>query len=168
MARSHGRANVASATGSRPSGSGADPAEGVSITKTPLRTGGWLGYGDDAFYVVDDDRIKLRDEDVTRITLRTVEWDLVVMSLLLVGVGAYVSITGNTLAGIGFSVVGALSLYRTYRTRYALEIHAEGESLTVYPAHPKRCHDRLAERLERVDPPVRDSPHRDREIAERS
>ncbi|MFC4989859.1 MULTISPECIES: hypothetical protein [Saliphagus] len=134
------------AAGSPPS-SGGDA--GTSITKTSLRTGGWLGYDEDALYVARDDRIKLRGEDVTRITLRVVEWDLVVMSLLLVGVGGYVSMTGNTLVGIGFAVVGALSLYRTYRKRYELEIRVEGgKSVTVYPAHPKRCHERLAGHLD--------------------
>lgn len=140
--------DAASVTGSPPPSSGDDSGE-ASITKTSLRTGGWLGYDEDALYVARDDRIKLRGEDVTRITLRTVEWDLVVMSLLLVGVGGYVSVTGNTLVGIGFAVVGALSLYRTYRKRYELEIRVEGgKSVTVYPTHPKRCHERLAGRLD--------------------
>ncbi|WP_160134619.1 hypothetical protein [Halococcus salsus] len=121
----------------------------VAITRTSLRNGGWLGYGNDGLYVKRDGKVKIRDEDITRITLRAIEWDLVVMSLLLVGVGGYVAATRNPLVGVGFAVAGLLSLYRTYRKRYALSVHVGNDGpLTVYPTHPKRCHERLADRIE--------------------
>jgi hypothetical protein len=147
MAHSHDTTALAESTPQSPKPTDRDE---VTITRTSLRRGGWLGYGEDGLYVKRDEKVKIRDEDITRITLRTIEWDLVVMSLLLVGVGGYVVATRNPLVGVGFAVAGLLSLYRTYRKRYALSVHVEHEPtpLTVYPDHPKRCHERLADRIE--------------------
>lgn len=147
----HGTTDTAAFTDSATRRTESDERDSeVTITRTSLRRGGWLGYGDDGLYVKRDEKVKVRDEDVTHVTLRAVEWDLVVMSLLLVGIGGYVVATRNPLVGVGFGVAGLLSLSRTYRKRYALAIHVENEPkpLTVYPNHPKQCHERLADRIE--------------------
>lgn len=127
----------------------------VSVTRMSLRPGGWVGYSEDAVFVDrEDERIKIRNEDIARLGLRTVRWDLAVMSLLLVGVGAYVATTRNPLVGVGFAAVGLASLYRTYDRRYALVIDVENEPkpVAVHPEHPTECHERLVEAvgLERV------------------
>ncbi|ESP87028.1 hypothetical protein [Candidatus Halobonum tyrrellensis] len=120
----------------------------VAVRRMPLREGGWVGYGDDAVYVVrDDEPVEVRTDDVVRVSLRTVEWDLAVMSLLLVGVGGYVAATRNPLVGAAFALVGVASLYRTYGHRHQLRIHVEGgaKPLTLHPEHPAECHDTLAD-----------------------
>jgi hypothetical protein len=129
-------------------GAGAGEA---SITRMQLRMDGWIGYNDEAVYIDrnDGEKIKIRHEGIMRVALRNVEWDLAVMSLLLVGVGAFIGATRNPIAGIGFGVVGVVSLYWTYRKRYKLVIHVENKRkpISVYPTHPSECHETLVEQI---------------------
>jgi hypothetical protein len=124
-------------------------AAGVAVTRMETREGGWVGYTDDAVFVEEggDRRIRIDHSNVTRVSLTTVEWDLAVLSLLLVGVGTYVAATRNTLVGVGFGAVGVWSCYRTYNQRHELRIHVEGrhEPVTLHPVEPAECHDTLAE-----------------------
>jgi len=115
-----------------------------------LRDGGWIGYSDNAVFIDNDNqRAKIRNTDISTVALRVVEWDVAVMSVLLIGLGGYIVATRNPLIGITFALVGLGSLYRTYTKRYELIIHIENETkpVTVYPAHPKECHDTLADGL---------------------
>lgn len=120
----------------------------VEITRMGLRDGGWVGYSADAIFVDrgGDERVKIHDDAVTRIGLRMLAWDTAVLSLLLVGVGAYVVATRNPFVGLGFVAVGAYSLYRTYDDRQAVVIHVEDrrKPVAVHPEHPTECHERLA------------------------
>jgi hypothetical protein len=119
----------------------------VEITRMGLRNGGWVGYSADAIFVDrGDERVKIHDDAVSRIGLRMLAWDTAVLSLLLVGVGAYVVSTRNPLVGLGFAAVGAYSLYRTYDDRQAVVIHVEDrrKPVAVHPEHPAECHERLA------------------------
>ena len=128
-----------------------DDAREATITRMGLRRGGWVGYNEAGIYVDRDDgeRLKIRHGDVAAIELKTVEWDVVVMSLLLVAIGSYVGATQNPFVGIGFGVVGLASLYWSYRKRYKLVVRVEGERtpVSVYPTHPTECHETLAERV---------------------
>lgn len=124
--------------------------DSVTITRMSLRDGGWIGYSDDAVFIDDDNRrAKIRNSDISTIGLRVVEWDVAVMSVLLVVLGGYVVVTRNPLIGLAFALVGLGSLYRTYTKRYELIIHVENESkpVTVYPDHPTECHETLADGL---------------------
>ncbi len=126
----------------------ADEAGEVTLTRMALRDGGWIGYGDDAIFVQrDDERVKIRYANVTQLSLRTLEWDLAVMSVVLVAVGTFVAATRNTQVGIVFGAIGVWSFVRTYRSRYELLIHVEGrpKPLAVNPVEPGECHERLAE-----------------------
>lgn len=125
--------------------------DAVSVTRMSLRNGGWIGYSDDAVFVdTDDQQIKIRNDDISTVALRVIEWDVAVMSALLVALGGYVGLTRSPLAGVAFAVVGVFSLYRTYTKRYELVIHVENEAkpVTVFPDHPKECHATLADSLE--------------------
>ncbi|WP_380676722.1 hypothetical protein [Salinigranum sp. GCM10025319] len=121
----------------------------TTITRMSLRRGGWIGYNDDAVFVRRDDEAGFRipRADIVRITLNPMEWDLTVMSLLLVGIGVYVGATRNVLVGVGFVAVGCWSLYRTYGKRYELVIRVEDEPkpVSVYPVDPKACHETLGD-----------------------
>ena len=122
----------------------------VEITRMPLRTGGWIGYSDDAVFVRrDDERVKIHNEAIKQVGLRTLEWDIAVMSVLLVGVGGYVVATRNPLVGVAFAAVGVYSFYRTYRQRHELVIHVENEPkpVSVHPEHPGRCQETLANNI---------------------
>ncbi|MGQ5516956.1 hypothetical protein [Halococcus saccharolyticus] len=123
----------------------------TTITRMGLRRGGWIGYNEEGVYVDRDDetRIKIRHGNVTQVGLKSAEWDLVVMSLVLVGVGVFVGTTRNPLVGIGFAAVGLGSLYWSYRKRHELVIHVANERkpIAVYPTHPAECHETLAERV---------------------
>jgi hypothetical protein len=127
-----------------------DAANEVEISRMTLRTGGWIGYSEDAVFVVDDDeRIKIRHDAVESIALRTLEFDVAVMSLLLLAVGGWVVINRNPLVGVGFGAVGLFSLYRTYQQRHELVIDVANESkpISVYPEHPGECHETLVRQI---------------------
>jgi hypothetical protein len=130
---------------------GRDGSREASITRMGLRMGGWIGYNDDSVYIDQNDgeKIKIRHERLARVTLRNVEWDLAVMSLLLVGVGGFVGVTRNPIAGVAFGAVGVASLYWTYRKRYKLVLHVENKRkpISVYPTHPGECHETLVEQI---------------------
>lgn len=121
----------------------------VEITRMSLRGGGWIGYSEDAVFVErDGERIRIADDAIEGISLHTLEWDVAVMSVLLVGVGGYVVATRNPLVGVAFAAVGAYSLYRTYSKRYELLVHVANEPkpVSVHPEHPVECHGVLADR----------------------
>lgn len=126
------------------------PAGEVDVRRMALRGDGWIGYSDEAVYVAEDgERLKIRNEAVELISLHQVEWDLAVMSLLLVGVGGYVVATLNPFVGVAFAAVGVFSLYRTYRRRYELVIRVANrpKPITVFPEHPTECHETLADQV---------------------
>lgn len=116
----------------------------TTITRMGLRSGGWIGYDDDTVFVqpAEGQGYKIARADVARITLNPIEWDLLVMSLLLVGIGGYVALTRNPLVGVGFLAVGVWSAYRTYRKRYELVLYVDEQPkpVSVHPTHPKECH----------------------------
>ena len=119
-----------------------------TITRMGLRDGGWIGYDDAAVFVRRDDEadVRIRLSNVEGVSLQYLEWDLAIMSVLLLGLGGFVGATRNVLVGVGFVVVGLWSLHRTYRKRYELRIHVANEStpLGLHPTHPKECRETLA------------------------
>lgn len=127
-----------------------EEGDAVTVSRMALRNGGWVGYSNDAVFVNrDDQQVKIRSSNISTIALRVIEWDVAIMSVLLVGLGGYVVATRNSLVGLGFAAIGIFSLYRTYTKRYELVIQVENETkpVTMYPAHPKECHETLADGL---------------------
>jgi len=126
----------------------AQSSDAVEVLRMSLRTGEWIGYTADAEYIErDSDKIKIENEHVREITLRSVRWDIAVMGALLVGIGGYVAATRNPIVGVFFGVIGCLSLYRTYSDRYALVVRVANKPkpLVVHPTHPVECHEALVE-----------------------
>lgn len=127
-----------------------EEGDAVTISRMALRNGGWVGYSENAVFLDRDDRkVKIRSADISTIALRVIKWDVAIMSALLVGLGGYVVATRNPLVGFGFAAIGLFNLYRTYTKRYELVIQVENETkpVTMYPAHPKKCHKTLADGL---------------------
>ena len=128
-----------------------EAAKEVEISRMTLRTGGWIGYSEDAVFVDDDsDRIKIRHDAVESIAIRTLEFNVAVMSLLLLAVGGWVAVNRNPLVGAGFGAVGLFSLYRTYQQRHELVINVENKPkpVSVYPEHPSECHEALVTQIQ--------------------
>ena len=129
--------------------------DAVEITRMSLRTGGWIGYTADALYIErDNEKIQIGNEHIREIALRSLRWDVAIMSALLIGLGGYVVVIRNPLVGVAFAVIGALSLYRTYTKRYALVLRVENEPkpVVVHPTHPKKCHETLVASVGAVTP----------------
>lgn len=130
-----------------------DGAE-TTVTKMSLRPGGWIGYNNDAVFVQRDGKqnIKIRRGDIARVSLNTIEWDLAITSLLLIGVGLFVGATRNVLVGLGFVAVGCWSFYRTYSKRYGLVIRVQDEPapVAVHPVAPKECYETLGDLVRSV------------------
>ena len=126
------------------------PFDDSIIAEMPLRSSGWVGYSDDAIVINDDECKKIHTEDVAEIGLRTLQWDIAVMSILLVGVGGYIVLTRNPFIGLCFALVGLGSLYRTYTHRQALviQIRNHQKPVIIHPTNPETCHDKLAETAE--------------------
>jgi hypothetical protein len=122
----------------------------VEITRMQLRGDGWIGYSDDDVFVDEGDkRVKIPHDAIREVSLHQLEWDVALMSLLLVAVGGYVALTRNPFVGVAFAAVGAFSVYRTYSQRYELDIRVENrpKPIVVYPKHPVECHSTLADRI---------------------
>lgn len=122
----------------------------VEITRMPLRADGWVGYADDAVFLDHDgERVKIHNDAIEQVGLRMFEWDIAIMSLLLIGVGGYVVLTRNPLVGAGFAAVGLFSLYRIYGRRWELVVHVENrpKPVTLHPEHPQECHETLVDRI---------------------
>lgn len=131
-------------------GVNAADASDVEITRMGLRGGGWIGYSEDTVFVVDgDDQVKIAHDAIERFALRTLEFDIAVMSVLLVAVGGWVTLNRNPLVGVAFAAVGLFSAYRTYQQRNELVIDVANESkpISVYPEHPSECHSTLVEQV---------------------
>ncbi|ELZ19959.1 hypothetical protein C475_21714 [Halosimplex carlsbadense 2-9-1] len=125
-------------------------SEAVDVTRMSLRGDGWIGYTDHAVYIErDDEKIKIEEEHVEQLALRSLRWDLAVLGALLVGVGGYVAVTRNPLVGVAFAAFGAVTLYRTYGDRYELIIRVQNEPkpVTVHPTYPVECHETLVEHI---------------------
>lgn len=124
--------------------------EKVNITKMSLRNGGWIGYSGDTVFIDNKKREKIHKTNISTVGLRIIEWDVAVMSALLMALGGYVVATRNPLVGVAFALIGLFSLYRTYTKRYELVIHVENKPkpITVHPIHPKKCHKTLIDTFE--------------------
>jgi hypothetical protein len=142
---------------------GDDDGDGQSartITRMSLRPGGWIGYDDEAVLVAredGDDDLRIRRDDLLRVSMTPVEWDLVIMSVLLLGVGGYVAATRNPLVGAGFAAVGVWSLYRTYGTRYEVTLRVSGRAkpLAVHPVDASACYETLGDIVAAADAEAR-------------
>ncbi|MFW6447927.1 MAG: hypothetical protein ACOC0X_00120 [Halobacteriota archaeon] len=117
--------------------------------EAPLRRGTTIGLTDDRLLLVDDQRTSIPYENVKEVRLESFDWFLGIMSLALVAFGL-ASTLRRPIVGLGFAVVGVVSLWFTYRrrNRVILDLHTRARPVTLYPDDP----DELLEALEvRID-----------------
>jgi hypothetical protein len=136
---------------------GAAGDAGATVMRMPLRSGGWIGYDEETIYVkrdADDEGVRILRRELARVSLKVVQWDLVVMSVLLVGVGAFVAATRSLPVGAAFAAIGCWSLYRTYGNRYALRIQVRNRPtpVEVHPVEPTECFETLSEFVPDAEP----------------
>lgn len=129
---------------STPAGIG-DVPEPVSDSYE-LRRGGVLAVSEENIYVVqeDEETVKISLDDVVEVQYDMYDWFLGIVSVAVVGYGLF-SLRKNLLAGLGFTAVGLVSLFMTYRKRGKLEFKVSGRAkpLDVYPKNPKTAYKGL-------------------------
>ncbi|UHQ98452.1 hypothetical protein HYG81_22970 (plasmid) [Natrinema zhouii] len=135
-----------------------------SRTGLDLETGERLHYrgglrsGDEI--AVTDRRVLVRGADettsvpytnVSEISNESFDWFLTILSLALVGFGLY-SIGENAFIGIGMTLFGLWSVYRTYRHRDRVRIHTHSQAkpVEVFPEEVEALYDELEPAIEAV------------------
>lgn len=111
-----------------------------------LRGGGAIGVATDRFIV---DRPKTEPlhvpfDQVKEIHEESIDWFLVIMSVLLFGFGV-LSFERNLAGGVAFTLAGMGSLYFTYGRRGQVKITIENRAkpLTIYPRNVDRLKSAL-------------------------
>lgn len=121
-----------------------------------LRRSGSLHVDDGALSVHRDEGVTVRGEDIRKVNLQVFRWGLATISAVAVLFGAYFAVVEHPLGGLAFSLVGAWSLWRSYRNRYALVVWVDGRPnpIAVYPEDPKGCHAAVAKLVRPDETPV--------------
>lgn len=118
-----------------------------------LRSGGWIGLGNDTLVVVRNRKktVRIDLDNVAEVTAQDIDWFLAVLSVALVGVGLGAT-TRHALGGLAFAGIGVGSLYLTYRKRDRITVTVAGRSKpfrfypvdaeTTYAEMDNALHDR--------------------------
>lgn len=115
-----------------------------------LRTDGAVGLTDDRLLVVDGETISVELDAIEEVTVETLDWFLVVLSVLLVGFGVY-STRLHLLGGVAFALFGLASCYWTYRNRNEALVRVRGRAtpIKLYPAEIESFQAALERALDR-------------------
>jgi hypothetical protein len=104
--------------------------------ESTLRTGGRLGLTDDRIVIVRSDGVETVPlENVKEVTVQSIDWFLVVLSVALAGVGLYgVIVVDDPLLGVAFVAVAVANAYLTYRKRDRVEVrlHTRSKPVTAH------------------------------------
>lgn len=119
-----------------------------------LRRGGEVRVLEDAL-VVDrgaGEPVRVELDDVVEVTQRSVDWFTGILSVVLVGIGVYLT-REHVLGGLLFAGAGAASVYVTYRRRNETNLRVRGRAkpLKLYPADGQRFYTDLGRLLEVED-----------------
>jgi hypothetical protein len=110
-----------------------------------LRRGGVVGLTSDYILVFrDGEMIRVSLNQVTEVILDSIDWFLVVMSVVIIGFGV-VSLDRSILGGLIFVTIGIVNFYLTYRKRGALRIRVTDrrKPMTIRPEDPQAVYDAL-------------------------
>lgn len=107
--------------------------EALRFTNT-LRTDEHIGLTDARMLIVTDEVTSIEYDRIEEVTFQSIDWFLVVSSVLLVGFGVYAT-QMNVLGGLVFVLFGLASLYRTYGKRGEMLVQVRGRAkpLRLYP-----------------------------------
>ncbi len=117
-----------------------------------LRMGGDVAVTDRRIVVRRDDEItSVPYTNVSEVSNESFNWFLAIMSLSLAGFGLY-SIPANAIAGVGMTLFGLWSVYRTYRHRDRVRIHtySRAKPVEVFPEEVDALYDELEPAIEAV------------------
>lgn len=105
---------------------------------------GRLGLTDDRILVVGEEAFGVPFENVQEVTVQPLDWYLVVLSVVLLGIAAVV-FPGNPPLGAGFALVAVANGYWTYRKRNRVRVltHSRPRPLTLYVDDPSTLYDAL-------------------------
>lgn len=109
----------------------------------PLRNGGTLGLTRDYLIVSEDDEpIRVGATDIVEVSLQSIDWFLIVMSVVIVGFGVLTA-SRSMLGAVAFVAIGVVNFYITYRKRGAIRITVKGrrKTLTVRPEEPREVYN---------------------------
>lgn len=115
-----------------------------------LRTGGTAGLTDDRLLVLNEERVSAELDAIEEVTVQSLDWFLVVLSVLLVGFGLY-STRIHLLGGAAFALFGLASCYWTYRNRdeMLVRVHGRASPIKLYPTETEPFRAALERALDR-------------------
>ena len=134
--------------------------EGQAALRDELRTGealrfetetrgGALGLTDDRVLVVGDESVSVPFDNVREVTVQSLDWYLVVLSVVLLGVAAVV-FPDDPLVGVAFALFAVGNVYWTYRKRNRVRVntHSRPKPVTFYVDEPQVLSDALERALD--------------------
>lgn len=122
------------------------PGEALRF-QTETRDGS-LGLTDDRVLVVGEEAVSVPFENVKEVTVQSLDWFLVVMSVVLVGIAAVV-FPGNPPLSAAFALVAVANGYLTYRKRNRVRVktHSRPRPVTFHVDDPEVLYDALERAL---------------------
>lgn len=110
--------------------------------------GGALGLTDDRVLVVGEEAVSVPFENVREVTVQSLDWYLIVLSVVLVGIAAVV-FPDNPLLGVAFALFAVGNVWWTYRKRNRVRVktHSRPRPVTFYVDDPDTLYDALERAL---------------------
>lgn len=119
-----------------------------------LRRGDRIELREDALIVrgVKDENLRVELDDVVEVTRRRVDWFTGVLSVVLVGIGLFLT-QESIVGGLLLAGAGVVSVYLTYRRRDEINLRIRGRTkpLQIYPQNGDRFYGDLGRLLEVED-----------------
>ena len=111
--------------------------------------GGVLGLTDDRVLVVGDESVSVPFENVREVTVQSIDWYLIVLSVVLLGVAAMVFPDDPPIA-VGFGLVALGNAYWTYRKRNRVRVktHSRPRPVTFFVDDPQVLYEALERALD--------------------
>lgn len=111
--------------------------------------GGALGLTDDRVLVVGDEAVSVPFENVSEVTVQSLDWYLILLSVVLLGVAA-VLLPDDPPIAVAFALFALVNVYWTYRkrNRVRLKTHSRPRPVTFYVDDPGTLYDALERALD--------------------
>lgn len=125
---------------------GLGPGEALRF-ETALRDGR-LGLTDDRMLVLGDEAVSVPFDNVREVTIQSIDWYLIVLSVVLLGIAGVV-LPNDPLLGGAFALFAVGNGYWTYRKRNRVRVktHSKPKPITFYVEDPEALSDALERAL---------------------